>query len=69
MTGLLNRRAFYEEELPRRVARLKRNNDTAAFFYIDMDNFKQVNDIHGHQAGDDALLETFAKEIVEPLTR
>lgn len=56
MTGLLNRRAFYEEELPRRVARLQRSTQTSAMFYIDMDNFKRVNDVHGHQAGDDAIL-------------
>ena len=56
MTGLLNRRAFYEEELPRRMARLERSNQTAAMFYVDMDNFKRVNDVHGHQAGDDAIL-------------
>ncbi|MEE9317609.1 MAG: sensor domain-containing diguanylate cyclase [Rhodospirillales bacterium] len=67
MTGLLNRRAFYEEELPRRVARLKRNNDTAAFFYIDMDNFKQVNDIHGHQAGDDAI--QFLRDMMMEMSR
>ena len=56
MTGLLNRRAFFEEELPRRVDRLERNRQTAALFYVDMDNFKRVNDVHGHQAGDDAIL-------------
>lgn len=56
MTGLLNRRAFYEEELPRRVSRLERSGQTAAMFYVDMDNFKRVNDVHGHQAGDDAIL-------------
>ncbi|MEX0693518.1 MAG: diguanylate cyclase [Rhodospirillales bacterium] len=56
MTGLLNRRAFYEEELPRRIARLDRSGQTASMFYVDMDNFKRVNDVHGHQAGDDALL-------------
>lgn len=56
MTGLLNRRAFYEEELPRRVARLERSGQTASMFYVDMDNFKRVNDVHGHQAGDDAIM-------------
>jgi diguanylate cyclase (GGDEF)-like protein len=56
MTGLLNRRAFYEEDLPRRISRLKRNKELAALFFVDMDNFKMVNDVHGHQAGDDALL-------------
>ncbi|WNK00513.1 diguanylate cyclase [Thalassospiraceae bacterium LMO-JJ14] len=56
MTGLLNRRAFYDEELPRRIARLARSGQTASMFYVDMDNFKRVNDVHGHQAGDDAIL-------------
>jgi len=56
MTGLLNRRAFFEEELPRRVSRLKRSRQTAALFYVDMDNFKLVNDVHGHQTGDDAIM-------------
>lgn len=56
MTGLLNRRAFFEEELPRRLARLSRSRETAALFYVDMDNFKRVNDVHGHQAGDEAIM-------------
>lgn len=56
MTGLLNRRAFYEEELPRRISRLERSAQTAAMYYVDMDNFKRVNDVHGHQAGDEAIL-------------
>ncbi|NIY74576.1 diguanylate cyclase [Thalassospira sp. HF15] len=55
MTGLLNRRAFFEE-LKRRHSRLRRENTPAALMYVDMDNFKLVNDIHGHQAGDDAIL-------------
>ncbi|WP_033069500.1 sensor domain-containing diguanylate cyclase [Thalassospira australica] len=55
MTGLLNRRAFFEE-LKRRHSRLRRENAPAALMYVDMDNFKLVNDIHGHQAGDDAIL-------------
>ncbi|MBC8239379.1 MAG: sensor domain-containing diguanylate cyclase [Alphaproteobacteria bacterium] len=56
LTGLLNRRAMYEEEVPRRIARLIREKKTAALFYVDLDNFKLVNDIRGHQAGDDVLL-------------
>jgi diguanylate cyclase (GGDEF)-like protein len=38
------------------VARLERNRKTAALFYVDMDNFKAVNDVHGHQTGDDAIM-------------
>lgn len=56
LTGLLNRRAFYEDELPRRLRRLERSGKAAALFYIDLDNFKLVNDTYGHQRGDEALL-------------
>ncbi len=56
MTGLLNRRAFFEEELPRRFKRLEYNGQSAALMYLDMDNFKRVNDIHGHQRGDEAIM-------------
>ena len=67
MTGMLNRRAFYEEELPRRISRLRRNRQTAALFYVDMDNFKLVNDVHGHQAGDDAII--FLRDMLMELSR
>ncbi len=67
MTGLLNRRAFYEEELPRRIARLERNGESAALFYVDMDNFKAVNDVHGHQVGDDAIL--FLRDLLMEMSR
>ncbi len=67
MTGLLNRRAFYEEELPRRLARLQRNRQTAAMFFVDMDNFKMVNDVHGHQAGDDAIM--FLRDMLMEMSR
>ena len=56
LTELLNRRALFEEELPRRLKRLKRGGGSSALFYVDLDNFKQVNDAHGHQRGDEALL-------------
>ena len=56
LTGLLNRRAFYDEEMPRRLRRLSRTPKMAALYYVDLDNFKQVNDMHGHQRGDEALI-------------
>ena len=56
LTGLLNRRAFYEDEMPRRLKRLARGENTAALFYVDLDNFKQVNDEFGHSRGDEALI-------------
>lgn len=54
LTGLLNRRAF-TAELGARIDRA----DTAtpgSLFYVDLDNFKPVNDILGHQKGDEALI-------------
>ena len=54
LTGLLNRRGFLirvEEELTR-ARRFERQYSIA---YIDLDNFKQVNDNYGHQAGDELL--------------
>lgn len=56
LTGLLNRRAFYDEEMPRRLRRLEHANGNAALYYVDLDNFKAVNDLYGHQRGDEALI-------------
>ena len=55
LTGLLNRRGF-SEEVTRRMARLARAGQPACLVYIDLDNFKLVNDTYGHEAGDAALL-------------
>ncbi|TAN51245.1 MAG: GGDEF domain-containing protein, partial [Rhodospirillales bacterium] len=55
LTGLFNRRAFFEE-IERRFNRLARDRKPAALIYVDLDNFKMVNDVHGHQKGDEALL-------------
>ncbi len=56
LTGLLNRRAFMED-LHHRHAHLYRSGHTGALLYIDLDNFKQVNDRFGHAAGDRVLKE------------
>jgi len=55
MTGLLNRAAFIDA-LNRQLHRLERDPDDAALMYVDLDNFKAVNDTRGHQAGDEVLL-------------
>lgn len=57
LTGLYNR-TFFQEELERVVGRARRDPaQCAALLYIDLDNFKYVNDTLGHAAGDRLLLE------------
>lgn len=54
LTGLFNRRAFFEE-VGRRYTRLSYSQDSAALMYVDLDNFKKVNDLRGHADGDKVL--------------
>jgi diguanylate cyclase (GGDEF)-like protein len=54
LTGALNRRAFYEL-VEREIERVRRNMRPFTVAYIDIDNFKAVNDDLGHVAGDEAL--------------
>jgi len=54
LTEILNRRGF-ERELKRSLAYVKRYGAGAALIYIDLDDFKPVNDRHGHVAGDAVL--------------
>ncbi len=54
LTELPNRRAF-ERELARSLAYVKRHGTGAALLYLDLDDFKRVNDRHGHSAGDAML--------------
>jgi diguanylate cyclase (GGDEF)-like protein len=54
LTGIANRRAW-EAEADRNLARAARTGEPLAFAILDLDDFKTVNDRHGHEAGD-ALL-------------
>ncbi|HTZ76664.1 MAG TPA: sensor domain-containing diguanylate cyclase [Stellaceae bacterium] len=63
LTGLLNRRAF-QEELERRLATTETADRPGALLYLDLDNFKQLNDTDGHGAGDEAL-QAFAQILRE----
>ncbi len=57
LTGLYNRGALFER-LREIIAFSKRFNKKCALLFMDLDNFKQVNDRFGHQAGDRVLKET-----------
>lgn len=59
LTGLLNRRAFLLE-LTAALARASRKRSVGALVYIDLDNFKRLNDVCGHEAGNLALTEVGA---------
>lgn len=56
LTGLLNRRGF--EFRANHILQMCRNlSCEASLIYFDLDNFNLINDSHGHQAGDNALLQ------------
>ncbi len=54
LTGLSNRVAF-QERLEAVLSRNRRQGTQFALFFLDLDNFKVVNDTFGHDAGDDLL--------------
>ena len=55
LTGTLNRRGL-DEMLERETARADRSHEPLSVALLDIDNFKQLNDMLGHQAGDKALM-------------
>ena len=57
LTGLLNRTAIFEA-LEEEVARASRRKTGLGLLIVDLDNFKQINDTLGHQAGDVAIRES-----------
>lgn len=56
LTDLPNRRLF-EDRLQRAQAATARSNRHSAVVLIDLDGFKEINDLHGHEAGDQLLVE------------
>ena len=55
LTGLYNHRAF-QERLRAELTRANRAHDAVALLLFDIDDFKRVNDVHGHSAGDQVLV-------------
>jgi diguanylate cyclase (GGDEF)-like protein len=52
----LGNRASYDETMIRLASQSERSHQPFGLLILDMDNFKQVNDIHGHQKGDKVLM-------------
>lgn len=55
LTGALNRKGM-DEALEKEVGRLQRHGGTLSLALLDIDNFKKINDVRGHSAGDAALV-------------
>lgn len=54
LTNIYNRR-YYGEIAPKEIGRAKRDGKKISFAMIDIDFFKQYNDVYGHRKGDEAL--------------
>jgi diguanylate cyclase (GGDEF)-like protein len=62
LTALPNRILFYDR-LNQEIKKARRNKESIAVFFLDLDGFKSINDTLGHDVGD-ALLRETAKRIV-----
>lgn len=54
LTGILNRRAILEQ-FSSELERARRDRSCLAVAMVDIDHFKQINDVHGHLAGDEVI--------------
>jgi len=55
LTGLANRRSVFEQ-LPKLFARAVHKSRFVLIAFIDLDDFKRINDVHGHEVGDEFLI-------------
>ena len=67
LTGLPNRALLYER-LEAEIERASRGGGRLGVLYIDLDGFKQINDTHGHDAGD-AVLQEAARRMTQVVRR
>ncbi|MGA2838399.1 MAG: EAL domain-containing protein [Acidimicrobiales bacterium] len=63
LTGLPNRRLF-EDRVEQELVRSRRVGEPVCMFFVDIDNFKTVNDTHGHAAGD-VLIQEVGRRLVD----
>ncbi|MFO0731245.1 MAG: diguanylate cyclase [Nitrospiraceae bacterium] len=54
LTGLYNH-SYFQESIAQLAATAERTNSPLSLIFIDLDNFKEINDRYGHKAGDEVL--------------
>lgn len=67
LTGVPNR-AFFDTQFPLELERVRRGNQPLTLVIADLDQFKNINDTHGHQCGDLAL-RSVARQLLSALRR
>jgi two-component system cell cycle response regulator len=67
LTGAPNR-LYFQQRLGRELRRLRRFGGDLCLMSLDIDNFKQINDRHGHSSGD-AVLQEFVRRLSRSLPR
>ncbi|GIX31845.1 MAG: GGDEF domain-containing protein [Porticoccaceae bacterium] len=65
LTGIPNR-AFFRRAVEQAIKRARRRGEALALLFVDLDDFKAINDLHGHETGDQVLVEV-ARRLRESL--
>lgn len=67
LTGLPNR-ARFQDLLSNAISNAQQNHEYGAVLFVDIDNFKNINDVYGHKIGDE-LLQRVAQQLAANLTQ